>query len=127
MRTTILLLLLLSLAGCKGDVPNLVPVRGTVIYRQQPVKGAMVVFIADSARGTQAPAALAHTGPDGSFILQSPPYGAGAVPGHYRATIMRGEDGTIPLPLQYSLPHKTPLQLEVPETGQENLALVLRD
>lgn len=123
---TALLLLPLLLAGC-GDGPPLVPVRGTVVYRQQPVKGATVLFIADATRGTRAPGALAQTGADGSFTLQSPPFGPGAVAGHYRAIILRGDDAGTPVPAKYSLAHLTPLKVEVPADGQENVPLVLQD
>src|SRR5687767_546326 len=90
----LLTLLLLMCAGCKGNAPRLVPVRGSVVYRRQPVKAAMVMFIADGSQGTRAPAALAQTSADGSFVLHSPPHGEGAVPGYYKVTLTPGEDSS---------------------------------
>jgi hypothetical protein len=102
----------------------LAPVSGQVTYRGHAVSKATVQLLADAAKGTHAPAATGETGADGSFTLQTPPHGAGAVPGHYKVTV---GDYHSTIPAQYGNPARTPLHVEVPETGLKDWKIQLKD
>lgn len=116
--------LAIALPGCGQRSYRLAPVSGRVTYRGRGVSKATVQLLADSAKGTHAPAATGETSEDGSFTLQTPPYGAGAVPGHYKVTV---GDYHSALPKQYGNPARTPLHVEVPETGLADWKIQLKD
>jgi hypothetical protein len=116
--------LALSLLGCGQPGPKLAPVRGRVTYRGCGVSKASVQLLPDTAKGTHAPTAAGETGEDGSFTLQTPPHGAGAVPGHYKVTVGHYHSA---IPPKYSNPARTPLQIEVPEAGLTDWKIQLKD
>jgi hypothetical protein len=115
------------LAGCHAGPPQpLVRVKGQVTYRGKPVKMATVQMAPDGTKGMHAPTAMGQTDSDGSFMIQTPPYGSGATPGHYIVTVLAY--GSNPaLPAKYGNPALTPFKLQVSEKGEDNLVLALKD
>lgn len=116
--------LCLAVAGCGRPPEKLVPVSGQVIYRGRGVAKATVQLLPDTAKGTHAASATGETDADGSFALQTPPHGAGVRPGHYKVTVQHYHSG---IPPQYGNPMRTPLQIEVPETGLADWRIQLKD
>lgn len=134
------------LAGCGGssrDVPETVPVAGTITLDGRPLEGAEVRFVKDGFAG------VGVTGPDGTYEL-SP----GAVPGMNEVTVSKIEGegmSTDPeegmdagqmeaattydpalagtpgaqgppqetLPSRYSVPGESELEFDVPADGTE--------
>jgi hypothetical protein len=115
---------LVVLSGCGRSSPKLAPVRGRLTYRGHGVSEATVQLLADTSKGTHAPTATAKTEADGSFSLQTPPYGAGAEPGHYKVTVQQYHSG---IPPKYGNPARTPLRVEVPEAGLSDWIIPLQD
>jgi hypothetical protein len=87
---------------------------------------ATVQLVPDGAKGTHAPTASGQTDSDGSFIIQTPPYGNGAIPGHYHVTVL-SYTSKPSLPGRYASPASTPLAIQVLESGDEKLVLTLKD
>jgi hypothetical protein len=115
-------------SGChKGPTPpRLVPVGGRVLYQGRPVPLAAIEFVPDSSKGVQGFAAIGQTKPDGTFSLQTYPYGSGAAPGDYVVTVTleaRGQG----IPSRYADAEQTPLRIEVKEEGAPDLLLRLSD
>lgn len=117
---------LLVLAGGCGSAPeyHLVPVEGTLLYRDHPVKMAAIQLVPDEDSASSRPSAAGMTDADGHFTLASPPHGAGAAPGAYKAFI--AGYGASSLPQRYTNP-KTGLTVVVPEEGLTELKLTLVD
>jgi hypothetical protein len=116
--------LAIVLLGCGRPAAPLAPVNGRVIYQGRGVSRATVQLLPDAAKGTHAPSATGDTGEDGSFTLQSPPYGTGAKPGHYKVTVQHYHSG---IPSKYANPTRTPLHVEVRETGLTDWTIQLKD
>jgi hypothetical protein len=123
-----LLLLSAALPGCAGDPPpRLVSVHGRVVYRDRPVPLATITFVPDLAKGNaHGRDGRTTTGSDGSFTMQTYPYGPGVMPGAYRVTVLY-YSRTEQLPRKYTKFHLTPLTAEVPEEGLTDLVLTIRD
>jgi hypothetical protein len=85
--------LVLAVLGCGRPSYKLAPVSGQVTYRGRGVAKATVQLLPDTSKGTHAPTASGGTGADGSFTLQSPPYGAGARPGFYKVIVLHYHSG----------------------------------
>lgn len=120
-------LLCASLSGCQRDTgPQLVPVNGQVKYKQRPLSGATICFVPDFAKGNRKGLqATGQTAEDGSFTLQTYPYGDGAMVGYYKVTCIIF--GSVTLPQKYRNPTLTPLAVEVKEQGNEPLVFNLTD
>jgi hypothetical protein len=124
----VLLLSAAGLPGCGGEPPpRLVPVHGRVIYRNHPLPMLTVTFVPDLAKGnTAGKDARATTGPDGSFTVQTYPYGDGAMPGAYRVTVLYySRNDKKLLPREYTKFYQTPFVVDVPEEGLSDLDLVI--
>ena len=67
-----------------GDAPKLYPVRGQVLFNEQPAAGAMIVFHPVEATGLMA---SGKVGADGSFTLNTYPHGDGAPAGEYKVVV----------------------------------------
>jgi hypothetical protein len=121
------LLLCVSFSGCQGPAPpKLVPVHGVVKYQKRPLSGATICFVPDFARGNHKERqATGQTAADGSFTLQTYPYGEGAMVGFYKVTCIVFS-GVKP-PRKYRDSTLTPLAIEVKEPGEEQLLLNLGD
>jgi len=118
--------LVLSLSGCGGnDVPETAGVTGVVLYKGQPVDGAVVTFSPQEGNpGT------GRTGSDGRFVLTTYNAEDGAVPGKHTVTVQLFPDGGLPgmevestgvtgIPNKYADPEASPLSREV-KAGEEN-------
>jgi hypothetical protein len=88
-QTAIFALAIASCAGCgeADNRPKRVPVSGTVMFNQQPVEGASVVF---SPQG-HSNAATGRTDALGRFQLRTFGANDGAVPGDYKVTVRKTE------------------------------------
>lgn len=112
------------LSGCGQASLPLAPVAGRLTYRGRYVSKATVQLLADATKGTHAPTATGETGQDGSFTLQTPPHGAGVMPGHYKVTVRQYHSS---IPTKYGNPARTPLQVEVPPGGLSDWTIQLKD
>jgi hypothetical protein len=102
--------------GCSGG-PKPVPVKGSVQYRGKPLCPANIYFQPKGAEGKQAYASLQT---DGSFHMKTASYGNGVFPGVYKVTLSVGLGNPPDLAI-YDEKEKTPLEVEVPATGLDNL------
>lgn len=79
----------LALGGCNQSSVKLHPVKGKVLFKDQPAEGAKVVFLPAGDENAQfrgaRPAATASA--DGSFELRTEPHGIGAPVGDYAVLI----------------------------------------
>ena len=117
--------LLVVASGCGGGPDyHLVPVEGTLLYRDKPVKMAAIQLVPDEANASNRPSAAGQTDADGHFMLTSPPHGPGVAPGAYRAFVVAY--GASTFPQRYSNP-KTGLVVIVPEQGSPDLVLTMHD
>jgi hypothetical protein len=121
-RLCVLALLLPAVFGRGG--PNLVPVKGRVVYADgRPVSAASVVFTPDASQGNNGMLATGLLALDGTFTLRTYPHGDGAMVGAYKVTISLGR---APRELaKYALLKDTPLRIEVPAEGLKDLELKL--
>jgi hypothetical protein len=81
-----LLVLLLSASGCgkSGELPTLIPVKGKVTYKGQPLTKGMIKFEPD---GYGRPA-NGKIGSDGTFVLTTLKEGDGVVAGEHRVYLI---------------------------------------
>jgi hypothetical protein len=123
-----LLLVLTGLSGCQGKppAPKLVPVRGQLLCRGKPLASVGVQFIPNEAKGTTGPSATGSTDANGTFTLQTPPYGPGAPPGFYRVVVATYPGQTL-FPPRYANIGETPLHAEIPAEGTDHLTLKIED
>jgi hypothetical protein len=79
----------LALTGCEKSTVKLYPVRGQVFFKDQPAEGAKVVFLPAGDENAQFRGARpsAKVNADGSFEMQTEPYGVGAPTGDYTVLI----------------------------------------
>jgi hypothetical protein len=110
-----------SCAGCGGNATY--PVTGKVTHQGgKPLAGVLVEFQTEAAG--QIITARGHTGEDGSYALETPERGVGAVPGQYKVILSPPSDppgGGPPLPQAidktYQSYKTTPLMFEVKPGG----------
>jgi hypothetical protein len=126
--------LVLSLPGCGGeDVPETAEVTGVVLYKGQPVEGAVVTFTPQEGNpGT------GRTGPEGRFVLTTYNAEDGAVPGTHTVTVQLFPEGGLPgmevestggvgIPKKYAEPGSSPLSREVVADEENEFTLELED
>jgi hypothetical protein len=91
-----LVVLSAGLAGCGGNNgrPKVVKAGGQVLYKGQPVEGAVVTFTNEAANTS----AYARTGPDGRFQLTTFGHEDGAVPGPQKVVVSKIEVTERPKP-----------------------------
>jgi hypothetical protein len=119
----LLLATLILAAGCNSAPEvHLVPAKGKVTYRGQPLKNATVQFVPEQPKGGSGPTATGRTDDSGAFTLTTEGRD-GAAPGTYRVLVMSLGPA---LPPRYSNP-KTALQVTVPAEGKQDLVLALVD
>jgi hypothetical protein len=109
----------LMLAACSGRGPKLHPVRGKVLYLDQPAEGAIVVFQPVNS-GPDSPTPSGTVGADGSFTLSTYPHGTGAPAGDYVVLVTwlppnarELENPKNKLPGRYSMATGSPLRATV--------------
>jgi hypothetical protein len=120
-----MLALVLPFAGCGKKAPPLVPAGGTVQAKGKPVAHVTLQFTPDPVKNRDGHTAMAQTGEDGSFRLQTPPYGEGAVVGTYRVTVTGYPGQKVPFSSIYTRLDKTTLVVEIPQGGKSDLVLKL--
>ncbi len=129
---------LVTIAGCSGTGgrPKVVKAGGRVLYKGQPVEGAVVTFTNEGANAS----AYAKTGPDGRFLLTTFGHEDGAIPGPQKVSVSKVEvtekakpdvdynaSSAIPptpeqkqlLPTKYGSPTTSGLEVEV-KVGDKN-------
>src|SRR5262245_54548624 len=85
-RAALTAALALALTSCGGGGPKLYPVRGKVLFANQPTEGATVVFH-PAGGGANTPKPGGTVEADGSFTLHTYPHGDGAPPGEYGVAV----------------------------------------
>lgn len=139
-----LLSCLVSLSGCGGGGgavegrSKVYPVEGKVMYLDQPVEGATVMFHSV----TENVAARGLTDAQGNFRLQTYTTNDGAVAGQHKVTVKKTELKTVPnpedenlgpisseeiwhTPKPYALPDTSPITETVQESGDNKFTIVL--
>ena len=120
-----------ALPGCGDGLPERVPVSGLVVYRDEPVAGAHVVFTPSNARP-----ASARTDADGRFMLRTFQPADGAVLGTHLVTISKfgggnPDDPYAPrqsvLPTKYRRTSTSGLLAEVTADGKNDFTFELHD
>ena len=120
----------LFLAGCQGDgiepIENLVPVKGTVTFKDQPIPQGTVSFLPTDPAGHSAVGKIV----DGKFEMATSASAPGVVAGDYKVRIEATDapaDAPAPLPneprkavkslipAKYNNPETSGLQIEVSE------------
>jgi hypothetical protein len=112
---SVALFLLAGCAGCGasgvGTLPSLIPVKGKVTFKGQPLSKGTVHFEPDDY-GRPASGELQS---DGTFILTTHKQGDGVVAGHHRVYItdtdLKSKTGAVPK--KYSTPTASKLEAEV--------------
>ncbi len=134
-------LLLLGLAGCPGgasrELPDLVPVAGTVTLDGEPLSGAEVAFIPTGS--TPGTACFGATDPSGHYEMMADADHKGAPAGEFNVAITKwvmedgsdfhSEEGLSPmeadarnlLPPKYSDEAETELKATVPAGGSDSI------
>jgi hypothetical protein len=118
--------MLCAASGCGNKSGlKLVPVNGTVSYNGKPLLPCSIYFRpAANLADDDSVFASAMVETDGSFRLRSFPHGTGAQAGTYKVTVSLGAGAPKAL-AKYTNPKSTPLLVEVPETGLDNLVIDL--
>jgi hypothetical protein len=110
--------------GC-GKSPKLVPVRGVVVNGNQPVARATISFAADVTQPGRALDAYGATDAQGQFTLQTVSRGRGAPAGRYKVVITTDGPSRALIPDSCTALSTTPVHVDVPEGGTQNLKLDL--
>ena len=120
----------LTLAGCGGGDPRIVPVTGVVTFKNQPIGKINVMFIPAEQNGRIAEGT---TDESGKFELQTEQPGDGALMGNYKVSFkyvsdvipdMPGFAGGVkpeasPIPLKYADENKSGHTATVESSGNE--------
>jgi hypothetical protein len=140
MSRLLVLSVVASLVGCSG-AHGTASVRGTVLYKGQPVEGAMVIFHPKGDGATAKPA-QGKTDSGGHFTVATY-FGpgdqpTGALPGDYTVTVTKIDEpqGTFDphkdpppknhLPVKYATPQHSPLTATI-KPGSNRPELKLED
>lgn len=117
-------LALCILAGCGDGRPKLVPARGTLTLAGQGVLGGSLTFhpVSGSIEKGDRPSCQLRAG--GAFTAATYPYGEGVIPGKYKVTLSPDLAGRAKHP-ECADPAKTPLTIDVPESGVTDAKLTL--
>lgn len=121
----VLLVVVASGCGQGASKPNLAPVRGRVIFKEQAVTAADIYFLPDAAKHNEGSMATSVLQLDGSFALTTYPHGEGAMPGAYKVTLALGRRPEKELD-KYRRVETTPLEYTVPAEGLTDLLIELK-
>ncbi len=113
------LLALVATTGC-GAGPKLVPVTGKAMHKNQPLTAGTIFFHPAVGNASKEERSTCLLETDGSFVMRTYPYGNGVPPGAYKVTFSPDLANRVKLP-HYADPEKTPLSIDVPETGVHDL------
>ena len=108
----LVLIPLVVAVGCGEPSNALVPVRGTVTFHHEPLRGGTIVFAPDPDRGGRGPIACAEIQPDGTYHLTTGQK-HGAVAGWHRVTIVSSDASSAELPRKYCDPESSGIAREV--------------
>lgn len=118
----------IQFAGCGGSGSpfDFVPVSGKVVYEdgsQIPVSGMRIYFhtMEPPKDGMHIRPGVGSVAADGTFKdITSYKYADGLTYGRYKVSLINSErvGDVLAIPKECSLPDKTPLQVEVTESGQ---------
>jgi hypothetical protein len=117
------------LGGCEKSTLKLHPVRGQVLFKDQPTEGATLVLLPAGDENAQyrGPTPYATVAADGSFEVYTDPHGTGAPAGEYGVMITwftpRDDNNFNPknrLPMKYANQEKPLLKVTVKE-GKNDL------
>lgn len=113
-----------SLVGCGEAAPELVTVRGRVLYEGTGVTAGSLYFHpnADAGYTRDNPSSMLQS--DGSFAMKTFPFGEGVAPGSYKVTLTPELASRLKAP-EYGVLEQTPWEVIVPAEGVENLTLVI--
>ena len=109
----------LVLPSCETELASPVPVRGTVYYRNAPLRGGVLVFTPDPVRNGDGPMSHAEIQKDGTYVLRTES-ALGAIPGWHRVTVSSFGEGTPALHPRFGDPEHSGLSFEV-KPGRENV------
>jgi hypothetical protein len=126
-RRSVLVFLVFCAAGwgCGKPGLKLVPVSGVVVNGNKPVSRAAISFAADISQGGETLDAYGSLDGDGHFTLQTVSRGPGAPPGRYKVVITTDGPSSRLIPASITALSTTPLVVEVPEEGAQDLKLDL--
>jgi hypothetical protein len=104
-------------SGGAGSMPSLIPVKGKVTFKGQPLTSGTITFAPDDYGGP----ARGELQPDGTFVLTTSTSGDGVVAGHHRVYItgVDSKSKTGALPKKYSAPTTSKLEAEVSPDNTE--------
>ena len=119
MRKLLCGVLLVVAVGCGGDRPKLVTVTGTIKMDGKGLVGGSLTFHPESGVQEKGDRPSCQLQADGSFTVQTYPYGDGMPPGAYRVTLSPELAGRIKRP-QCGDAAKTPLRIDVPADGKRD-------
>jgi len=120
-----------GLGGCGGsDLPDLVPVEGTVTLDGVPVKQGIVAFVPDKSKGTTGPTGEGAIDENGHYEIRTAGQ-KGAVIGYHQIRVIARENqfesdkppGRWIVPERYSREQSSGLTFEV-KAGQKNEKLL---
>ncbi len=120
-RTSLLMLVLLGLAGCGRNLPQTVPVSGRVAFGGEPPPAPGIVNFqpVESADGLPLRPGSGRFGKDGHFEVTSFDGHHGLVPGRYRVTITCLAGEPAPVPGGWEKASYVPANYEPPELTVE--------
>lgn len=112
------------LAGCGDGRPKLVPARGTLTHAGQGLLGGSVTFhpVSGTIEKGDRPSCQLRAG--GAFTAATYPYGEGVIPGKYKVTLSPDLAGRVKRP-ECADAAKTPLTIDVPDSGVTDAKLTL--
>ena len=134
----VLAVVALATVGC-GEKPlarvEVQPAEGKILWKGQPLAGAMVILYPEGEPNPSVRAPRAQTGPDGTFRVGTYDLSDGAPEGQYVVTVVhapmvkRGGDvvpGPNLLPKKYASPKTSDLRVQVVKGTNELPALALK-
>ena len=146
LRCLLVCLLVIAVPGCRKKEPQLGQVQGTVLWKNEPLPNARVIFVPDSQHGTEGQRSTAVTDNTGRYALVCDNGKPGAVVGRHRIVIVvsrrsdraakgderiatrratKGETSPkLLIPTAYRSPQSTPILREV-QPGSQTIDLKL--
>ena len=109
-------LCLWCVVGCADGRPELVEATGRVQQQGQAVTAGSIAFHPDTANAFRGDVPTSQLQLDGSFLMQTYPWGEGVSVGRYVVTLSSQLAGRLGLP-EYANPEQSPLRVEVGAEG----------